>query len=125
MTSITPSIQFFEGIPEELSKVSLRRNPSSGVRSVLMTFDSLKAIEKFNSFRKKFSNAMRLTDEEGEISVEPSSVQFIFGGDEGDELKRVECKFEIERSDHWDRFMRFMNRYAEANGMAYGEPGKS
>lgn len=125
MTSITPSIQFFEGIPEELSNVSLRRNQSTGVPSVLMTFNSLKAIEKFNSFRKRFSNAMRLTDEEGEISVEPSSVQFIFGGDEGDELQRVECKFEIERPDHWERFMRFMNRYAEANGMAYTESGKS
>ena len=125
MTFQTPSIQFFEGISEELSNVSLRRNPNSGVRSVLMTFDSLKAIEKFNSFTKKFSNSMVLTDEEGEIRVEPSSVQFRFGGPEGDELNRVECKFEIEREDYWERFMRFMNRYAEANGMAYSETTKS
>lgn len=125
MTSTTPSIQFFEDIPEELSSVSLRQSKSSGVRSVLMTFTALRAIEKFNSFKKRFSNSMRLTDEEGEISVEPSSVKFIFSGDEGDELQRVECKFEIERQDHWERFMRFMNRYAEANDMAYGETEKS
>lgn len=125
MTSTTPSIQFFEDIPEELSNVSLRQSKSSGVRSVLMTFTALRAIEKFNSFKKRFSNSMRLTDEEGEISVEPSSVKFIFSGDEGDELQRVECKFEIERQDHWERFMRFMNRYAEANDMAYGETEKS
>ena len=125
MTSQTPSIQFFEGISEELSNVSLRRSRSSGVRSVLMTFDSLKALEKFNSFTKGAANSMRLTDEEGAISVTPSSVQFLFSGPEGDELKRVECKFEIEREDHWERFMRFMNRYAEVNGMAYGETGKS
>lgn len=125
MTSQTPSIQFFEGIPEELSNVSLRRNRNSGVRSVLMTFNSLNALEKFNSFTKKFSKALLLTDEEGAISVEPSSVKFVFGGPEGDDLERVDCKFEIERQDHWERFMRFMNRYAEANGMAYGETQKT
>lgn len=121
MTAQVPSIEFFEGISEELSNVSLRRNRSTGVRSVLMTFAHLKSLEKFNSFTKKFSKALLLIDTEGRISVEPSSVKFIFGGPEGDELDRVECVFEIEREDHWERFMRFMNRYAEANGMAYGE----
>jgi photosystem II Psb28-2 protein len=121
MTSPTTSIQFFEGISEELSNVSLRRNRRSGVRTILLTFKQLKSLEKFNSFRKRFSNSMRLTDEEGEIRVEPTSVKFIFGGPEGDDLQRMECEFEIEREDHWERVMRFMHRYAEANGMAYGE----
>ena len=125
MTSQTPSIQFFEGISEQLSNVSLRRSRNSGIRSVLMTFDSLKALEKFNSFTKGAANSMLLTDEEGAISVKPSSVQFLFSGPEGDELKRVECKFEIEQEDHWERFMRFMNRYAEVNELAYSETGKS
>lgn len=125
MTSITPTIQFFEGIPEELGNVSLRRNKFTGVRNVLMIFNSLQALEKFNSFKKKFSNSMLLTDEEGEIRVEPASVRFIFAGDEGDDLQRVECNVEIEREDHWERFMRFMNRYAEANDMVYGETAKS
>lgn len=121
MNSPTTSIQFFEGISEELSNVSLRRNRRSGVRTILLTFKQLKSLEKFNSFRKRFSNSMRLTDEEGEIRVEPTSVKFIFGGPEGDDLQRMECEFEIEREDHWERVMRFMHRYAEANGMAYGE----
>lgn len=121
MTSPTTSIQFFEGIHEELSNVSLRRNRRSGVRTILLTFKKLKSLEKFNSFRKRFSNSMRLTDEEGEITVEPTSVKFIFGGPEGDDLQRMECEFEIEREDHWERVMRFMHRYAEANGMAYSE----
>jgi photosystem II Psb28-2 protein len=125
MTSKTPSIQFFEGISEELSNVSLRRNRNSGVRTVLMTFTTIKALEKFNSFTKRFSNSMLLTDEEGSISVEPSSVQFLFGGPEGDQLNRMECQFEIEQEDHWERFMRFMNRYADANGMGYSETQKS
>lgn len=120
MASTIPSIQFFTSISEELSNVSLRRN-SSGKRIVLMMFNRLKAIEGLNSFTKQSLNSMLLTDEEGNINVTPSSVKFIFGGAEGDELQRVECKIEIERDDHWERFMRFMHRYAEANGMAYGE----
>lgn len=120
-TAQPPSIQFFAGIPEALDDVSLRRNRSTGDRSVLMIFRQLKAIERFNSFRNEFSKTMKLIDSEGEISVEPSSVKFIFGGPEGDEFERLECRFEIDRDDHWERFIRFMNRYAEANGMEYGE----
>lgn len=124
MTSAIPKIEFFAGISEELNDVSLRRNKASGVRGVMMTFKQLKATEKFNSFTKRFSNSMCLIDTEGTIGVEPSSVKFIFRGPEGDELERVECKFEIESQEHWERFMRFMKRYAEANGMEYGEnPG--
>lgn len=121
MSDLSPCIEFFEGIPEELSNVSLRQNKASGVRTAVLSFERLKSIERFNSYTKRFANSMRLTDAEGVISIEPASVQFIFGGPEGDDLKRVECKLEIDRDDYWQRFMRFMHRYAEANGMAYGE----
>jgi photosystem II Psb28-2 protein len=116
-----PSIQFFEGVSEELSNVSLRRGKTPEAKLVLMMFKELKSIERFRSYTKRFANGMRLIDEEGVISVEPDSVQFVFGGPEGDDLKRVECKFEITQDDHWERFMRFMHRYAQANGMEYGE----
>jgi photosystem II Psb28-2 protein len=121
MPSDIPTIEFFQGVAEELSNVSLRRNKNTGVRSVLMTFTSLNALNKFNSFTKGSSQNLRLMDSEGDITVQPSSLKIIFGGDDGDELRGVECRFEIEREDHWERFMRFMNRYAEANDMEYGE----
>lgn len=125
MTSINPSIQFFSGIFEELSNVSLRREVRTDKRIVMMKFNQLQAIAGFNSFTKQSLNSLLLTDEEGEIRVTPSSTRFIFGGDEGDELSGVECQFEVEQDDHWERFMRFMNRYAEANGMEYGDSPKS
>lgn len=114
-----PSIEFFIGLSEQLSNVSLRRSKSTGVRSVLMTFESLKALEKFNSFTQQYQGNLKLIDSEGEISVSPSSLKFIYGGDEGEDLKKVECGFEIGSDEHWDRFMRFMERYAQANGMGY------
>lgn len=120
MSSAIPSIEFFQGIAEELSGVSLRRNKRTGVRNVLMVFESLNAINKFNSFTKGSAKDLLLKDCEGDILVRPSSVKFIFGGDLVRELKRVECKFEVEPEEHWQRFTRFMERYAEANGMEYG-----
>ncbi|MBE9058672.1 photosystem II reaction center protein Psb28 [Sphaerospermopsis sp. LEGE 08334] len=121
MTSTLPSIQFFAGLFEELSNVSLRRETRTGKLIVVMQFEQLKALSGFNSFTKQSLNSLLLTDEEGEISVTPTGTKFIFGGDEGDELKRVDCKFEVEREDHFERIMRFLHRYADANGMEYGE----
>ncbi|HEY9620757.1 MAG TPA: photosystem II reaction center protein Psb28 [Crinalium sp.] len=122
MTTETPTIQFFEGLNEELSDVSLRRNRNTGARTVLMTFKQLKAIERFQSYTKRFKKALHLIDSEGDILIEPDSLQILFGGPDGDDLVRVDCTFEIQQDDHWERFMRFMHRYAEANGMEYGEP---
>ncbi|ACK67540.1 photosystem II reaction center protein Psb28 [Rippkaea orientalis PCC 8801] len=124
MTTAMPSIEFFVGISEELSNVSLRRSKETGIRNVLLIFDTLKSLEKFKSFTQQTYGDLRLIDCEGEISVKPSSLKIIWGGDEGDELRQVRCGFEIEQDDHWDRFMRFMNRYAEANGMGYQDTNK-
>lgn len=121
MTAQLPTVRFYEGILESIDNVSLRRNADTGERTVLLLSKQLKAIEAFQSFRSQFSKALKLTDEEGVITIEPSGIRFIFGGDDGDDLERVECTLTIDRDDYWDRFMRFMHRYAEANGMAYGE----
>jgi len=124
-TAETPTVEFFDGIPEEISDVRLRRDDATGARSVLLLFERLEAIEQFKSFRKRFSKALKLTDSEGVITIEPTGVKFIFAGPEGDDLRQVECILTIDREDYWERFMRFMHRYADANGMAYGEPGNS
>lgn len=122
MATQIPVVQFYENIPEEISNVSLRRDRSTGVRSVVLSFDRMRSIEKFQNFRSRFAKALKLEDEEGVITIEPSGIKFIFGGPEGDDLKRVDCTLEIDRDDHWERFMRFMHRYAEVNNLAYGEP---
>ena len=118
---ITPRIEFFNGITEELSNVSLQKDPRTGIRSVAMTFEQLNALERFQSFTSGFKGVVSLIDEEGDIAVTPSSCRIIFGGDEGDDLRGVICRFEIDQDSHWERVMRFMNRYAAENGFAYGE----
>lgn len=123
MITQIPSIQIFSGVQEELSGVSLRRGKTSGTRSAVLIFDKLESLDHFRSYWKRSANAVHLIDEEGEMVIEPSGVRLIYGGPEGEDLRRVECKLEINQNDHWERFMRFMNRYAEANEMVYGENG--
>jgi photosystem II Psb28-2 protein len=115
-----PTIEFFDGISEELSDVSLRSDRDTGDKTVLMKFQALRSLEKFQSFTKSSSNVIHLKDEEGDITITPSATRLVFGGPEGDDLKRVDVEFEIHQSDHLERFMRFMDRYAQANNMAYG-----
>ncbi|BAZ43717.1 photosystem II reaction center protein Psb28 [Chondrocystis sp. NIES-4102] len=120
MSSQVPVIEFFKDVAEELSGVSLRRNKNTGVRNILLIFEKLKALDRFNSFTKGSVKNLSLIDSEGKILVTPHSLKMIFGGDEGDELKRVECIFEIDSDAGWERFSRFMDRYAEANEMEFG-----
>jgi photosystem II Psb28-2 protein len=121
MQNTIPSIEFFDGISEELENVSLRRNPSTGLRSVKFTFQTLKALNRGNSFIKRSFNTMRLIDSDGTISVAPTSTKLFWGGEENDELKRFEFVFEIDRDDHWERFMGFMGRYSAANDLIFAE----
>jgi photosystem II Psb28-2 protein len=121
MPNTIPSIEFFDGISEELENVSLRRNPSTGLRSVKFTFQTLKALQQGNSFIKRSFNTMRLIDSEGTISVAPTSTKLFWGGEENDELKRFEFVFEIDRDDHWERFMGFMGRYSAAHDLIFAE----
>jgi photosystem II Psb28-2 protein len=120
MNSITPSIEFFSGIPEELSDVRLRRDRKTGENSVKMTFVNIKAVQGANSFAKASFNDIRLVDSEGVISVEPRSSK-LFWKDKGDdeELAKIEIVFDVSSTEHWDRFMRFMERYSEANGWEF------
>ncbi|MEM7796011.1 MAG: photosystem II reaction center protein Psb28 [Cyanobacteria bacterium P01_C01_bin.118] len=121
MITQTPCVQIFKDIPEKISGVSLRRDPSTGIHVAIMRFQSLASIEHFLSFRKSSRNALHLIDAEGEILIMPSGVKMFYGDLEGEELKGVECKIEIDQDKHWERFMRFMHRYAETNGLVYGE----
>jgi photosystem II Psb28-2 protein len=124
MTTQLPCVQIFKDVPEDISGVSLRRDVSTGTHIAIMRFESLSSLDHFRSFRKSSANALHMIDTEGEILIEPSGIKMYYGGPEGEDLKGVECKLEIDRDDHWERFMRFMHRYAEANDLAYGEPEK-
>lgn len=121
MTTQTPRVQIFQDVPEEVSGVSLGRDSSRGIHIALMRFQALASLEHFLSFRKSSANVIHLIDSEGEITIKPAGIKLFYGGPEQEDLKGVECKLEIDRDDHWERFLRFMQRYADVNGLAFGE----
>ncbi|MFM8007222.1 MAG: photosystem II reaction center protein Psb28, partial [Dolichospermum sp.] len=53
-----------------------------------------------------------LIDEEGEIKISAVQGKFVNGKPES-----LEAVYVMKSKEEWDRFMRFMNRYAEENGL--------
>ena len=60
--------------------------------------------------------AMTMEDEEGEISTANVSARFVEGKPVG-----LLVRHEMRTLGEWDRFMRFMERYAEANGLGFAK----
>lgn len=57
---------------------------------------------------------MFLADEEGEISTTDVNARFANG-----KPQSIEATYVMKSPAEWDRFMRFMDRYAEANGLGF------
>lgn len=125
-TTMTPkqsTIEFFEGIPEDLNTVQFKHDRSTGAQKIVMAFAQLRSLDRLQSFTKSSTNVVRLTDQEGVITIAPSATRIAFGGPEGDDVKGLEIEFEVDRPEHLERFKRFMDRYAAENGMAYRDQG--
>ena len=59
---------------------------------------------------------MFLTDEEGEISTVDVKCKFSNG-----KPVQIEATYVMKSTNEWNRFMRFMERYAEDNGMGFSK----
>lgn len=110
------SVEFIEGLHEEISQISLRQGRNSQRKTVVLIFDKLQALEKLRAYTNRITN-LWLKDDEGNIQVTPSGIKFL--SFEEDEISRVECSFELETSQEFDRVMRFFHRYAEEYGFGF------
>lgn len=113
---MTTSVQFIDGLDEEISGISLRKTKDSKTKIVVLLFERLQAIERLRAYRKQITN-LWLRDEEGQIKVTPSNVRFFYA--ENEDLSKVECYFEVYSEDIFERVMRFLNRYADENGFEF------
>ncbi|MBW4497957.1 MAG: photosystem II reaction center protein Psb28 [Oscillatoria princeps RMCB-10] len=110
------SVQFIDGLDEEISEISLRKRRNSSTKIVILIFERLQAMEKGRSFTNRI-DTLYFRDEEGEIQVTPSGIKFFFADD--DDFSKAECSFEVNSEPAFERVMRFFNRYAEANGFEF------
>jgi|TARA_B100000768_G_scaffold127032_1_gene117651 photosystem II protein len=57
---------------------------------------------------------MFLIDKEGELSTVDVNAKFLNGKPQG-----IEATYVMKTTEEWNRFMRFMERYAEDNGLGF------
>lgn len=59
---------------------------------------------------------MFMVDEEGELKTTDVNARFANG-----KPQAIESKYVMKSPAEWDRFMRFMERYGEANGLGFSK----
>jgi photosystem II protein len=107
-------IQFSRGIDEDVvPQVRLTRSKSGEQGTATFTFENPKAL---SSTSTEDITGMYLIDEEGEMLTREVKAKFINGQPAG-----LEALYIMKSSAEWDRFMRFMERYSEANGLGFSK----
>ncbi|NEQ32554.1 MAG: photosystem II reaction center protein Psb28 [Leptolyngbya sp. SIO4C5] len=105
-------IQFKQGVTEEvIPDVRLTRAPDGSDGTATFYFDNPKALTTDEGGE---ITGMYLIDEEGELSSREVKARFVNGEPVG-----IEAVYVMKSVEAWERFMRFMNRYAEQNGLGF------
>ncbi len=105
-------IQFSRGINEEvIPQVRLTRSKDGSNGTATFYFQSPKALS--NNSTENITG-MYMIDEEGEIVTREVKGKFINGKPEA-----LEAVYLMRSTDEWDRFMRFMERYAEEHDLGF------
>ena len=107
-------IQFIQGINEEvIPDVRLTRSRDGSTGTATFRFANPKVLDS-ETGNKGTITGMYLIDEEGEIITRDVNARFVNGKPQGIEAIHV-----MSEKKDWDRFMRFMERYSEDNGLGF------
>jgi photosystem II 13kDa protein len=107
-------IQFSRGVTEEVvPDVRLTRSKDGTNGTATFYFQKPTAL---GNDRTDDITGMYMIDEEGEISTRDVKATFINGQPEG-----LEAVYVMKSVEDWDRFMRFMQRYAEEYGLGFNK----
>ena len=107
-------IQFSRGIDEDaVPEVRLTRSKTGAQGTATFIFENPKAL---SSTSTEDITGMYMIDEEGEILTREVKAKLINGQPAG-----LEALYLMRSPEEWDRFMRFMERYSEANGLGFSK----
>lgn len=113
---MTATIQLARGMDEEASDVRLTRSKDGTTSTATFIFKEPKCMGDDNGSGGGDITGMFMIDEEGELVTRNVNAKFVNGKPAG-----IEAVYKMDGEDQWNRFMRFMNRYAEANGMGFNK----
>ena len=107
-------IQFIDGINETaIPNIKLTRSRDGSTGTATFRFNNPDII-KPEMQEKGEIKGMYLIDEEGKLITTDVNAKFINGKPQG-----IECIYIIKNPLEWDRFMRFMERYANNNNLSF------
>jgi photosystem II 13kDa protein len=107
-------IQFSRGVTEPVvPEVRLTRSARGGKGRAVFYFDAPAILG--NDVTAEITG-MYMIDEEGEIVSRDVNGKFING-----KPAALEVSYVMNDDTEWERFLRFMNRYAEANGLGFNK----
>lgn len=112
---MSAKIQLTRGIDEEASDVKMTRAKDGSNGTATFIFKEPKCTNEENQALTDITG-MFMTDDEGELVTRNVNAKFINGKPAG-----IEAIYIINSPEEWERFLRFMNRYAEANGMDFNK----
>ncbi|MDX2096159.1 MAG: photosystem II reaction center protein Psb28 [Leptolyngbyaceae cyanobacterium bins.59] len=105
-------IQFSRGITEDVvPDVRLTRSKDGSNGTATFYFENPKALSQGST---EDITGMYLIDEEGELVTREVKAKFING-----QPAALEAFYAMKSPEAWDRFMRFMERYAGENGLGF------
>nr|BED43148.1 photosystem II protein W [Pyropia sp. Myanmar_A]BED43345.1 photosystem II protein W [Pyropia sp. Myanmar_B]BED43542.1 photosystem II protein W [Pyropia sp. Myanmar_C] len=108
------TIQFIQGINEEVvPDVRLTRSRDGSTGTATFRFTNPKILDSSMADKGEITG-MYLMDTEGQIITRDVNAKFING-----KPQAIEAVHVIKSPDDWDRFMRFMERYAQDNGLTF------
>jgi photosystem II protein len=107
-------IQFSRGINEEVvPDVRLTRSRDGSSGTATFYFENPKALDSGST---EAITGMYMLDEEGEITTREVKGKFVNG-----QPTALEAILLLKSEAEWERFMRFMERYAEENGLGFSK----
>lgn len=107
-------IQFIDGINETIvPNIKLTRSRDGSTGTATFRFNNPDIIQ-LSMQEKGEITGMYLKDEEGQLMTTDVNAKFINGKPQG-----IECIYIIKSPNEWDRFMRFMERYANNNNLSF------
>ena len=113
-TIMEAKIQFIKGLDEKvLPDVRLTRSRDGSTGTATFRFKNPNILDKSTAKEGEITG-MYLIDEEGTLETRDVNARFVNGKPEA-----IESIYIMKSPKAWDRFMRFMERYGETNGLVF------
>lgn len=110
---VKPVLQFIQGTDEQtVPDVRLTKSRDGTNGMAVFTFDEPSVFDSSGELGD--ITGLYMIDEEGVLTSVDVSAKFING-----KPSRIEAKYVMRTPRDWDRFMRFMERYSNANGLQF------